>query len=418
MLIGRRPAVRHHYRGQKLAVWLDLIPKMNVADGSDPSAHLLSNSTNQSTFDDYHRLVPPFDNVFPSPPPMPPIAPTMSYNDDPSTPGFYATMGRKGGLGSRPGSRGSGSASLEDDTTADDAEDRVTDGLDDPVTTESASVALGTGEQVTSSVPLSITVAVGCSLLFLNILIFAAVYYQRERIRKLRQGQLEPEDPDDVKLSRKLERETKRNSVLGPETDSLMSAGAGGGGFIGGGAGAGGLRGGHEDSPGREMGGGGVGGAGGMGGHAGTLGRRSPPQNGKKSSSGTLSRGSADTIGYYNYTPVPTSASSPVHRTHAHPPPPSGVVGNSTHPHVHHPPPAMQMNTFGNSTGALGKGTRLGGGAGIMPRVGGSEAADTGLYKVINKTAPPPPIRDHSGGGGSGGGGGGGSGANNAITIV
>ena len=42
------------------------------------------------------------------------------------------------------------------------------------------------------SVPLSITVAVGCTLLFFNILIFAGVYYQRERIKKLKKADQDP----------------------------------------------------------------------------------------------------------------------------------------------------------------------------------------------------------------------------------
>ena len=369
-------------------MWLDLIPKMNVEDGSDPTSHLLTNSNNQTTFDDYHRLIHPFDNVFPSPPPMPPIAPTLSYpNDDP---------------------------------TADDADDGVTS-EDGVLTTAHAPVSgqtEGGGEHLTNS--LSITVAVGCTLLFLNILIFAAVYYQRVRIRKLREGRGEPEDPDEVKLSRKLEREANRNCVIGPETDSLMSEGTaagGAGGAVGAGGGASylgaGLRGGTEDSPSKELGGG-------AGSHAGTLGRRSPPQNCKKASGGTLSRSSADApaSGSYNYTAVPTHTTSPLHRPqvhhHHHP---SGMMGNSTsspphtaslpssypasHPHPH--PPPMPMNTFGNNVNSSGKGTRLGGGGGSR----GSEAADTGLYQVINKAAPPQG-RDCSGG----------SASNNAITIV
>src|SRR6218665_350947 len=34
-----------------------------------------------------------------------------------------------------------------------------------------------------SSVPLSVTIAVGCGLLFLNILVFAAIFYQRGKTR-------------------------------------------------------------------------------------------------------------------------------------------------------------------------------------------------------------------------------------------
>ena len=397
-------------------MWLDLIPKINVEDGSDPTSHLLTNSDNQTTFDDYHRLIRPFDNVFPSPPPMPPISPTMSYrNDGPSTPTFTMDKdngqpGERGGYRPlRPGVRegGGGGSSDDDDTaTVDEAEEGVTP-EDWVLTTAHAPVASkteGGGEHLTNS--LSITVAVGCTLLFLNILIFAAVYYQRVRIRKMREGRREPEDPDDVKLSRKLEREANRNCVMGPETDSLMSEGtATGGAAVGGGAsymGAG-LRGGTEDSPSRELGGGGgVGGGVGAGSHSGTLGRRSPPQNCKKASSGTLSRSSADTASSaaYNYTAVPTHTTSPLHRSqvhhHPHPPQPSGMANSTTSssppsgssslrsypaPAPAHAHPPMAMNTFGNNVHSLGKGTRLGGGLGGVG--GGGREREIGSILIL-----------------------------------
>lgn len=51
-------------------------------------------------------------------------------------------------------------------------------------TVVNSALELGSAENVTkNSVPLSITVAIGCTLLFFNILIFAGVYYQRERIK-------------------------------------------------------------------------------------------------------------------------------------------------------------------------------------------------------------------------------------------
>lgn len=401
VVAGHRPAIRHHYRGQKLAMWLDLIPKVNKQDGSDPSTHLLDHSNNQTTFDDYLRLIPPPINVFPIPPPMPPIAPTVStYN--PSTASSFPST-----------------STFQDDTTCDDVASEIE--ID---TTAPVPVPHITEEHFTSSVPLSVTVSVGCFLIFLNLLILAAVYYQRERIRKLRQ-QPDPDDMDDVKLNRKLERDATRNSSVRMETDSLASAGAGGvGDFLEG------TKGGHEDSPGR-----GFITAGGEGGsNSGTLGRRSPPQNGKKASSGALSRNSMDASLGYNYTAVPTQSTSPVHRTHVHTqgparalPPSVAVKPSAATVNVnpfHHPhtttPPSLPMNTFGNNVNPLNmKGTRIGSGVGGIgtPRGGGSEAADTGLYKVINKSAPPPQNRDSLGNANSGGVTSAPS-ANNAITIV
>ena len=103
-------------------------------------------------------------------------------------------------------------------------------------------MSLHGGRHLTSS--LSITVAVGCTLLFLNILIFAAIYYQRRRITKLRRrsgsssrgdgGDGEPDlDPDDVKLCRKLEREAGRDHAgARPETEALIAGGGVRGGVV------------------------------------------------------------------------------------------------------------------------------------------------------------------------------------------
>ena len=52
------------------------------------------------------------------------------------------------------------------------------------------------------SVPLSIIVAIGCSLLFINILILAAVCYQRKRIQSPRLGNLQSKDDQFAKLNK------------------------------------------------------------------------------------------------------------------------------------------------------------------------------------------------------------------------
>ncbi|XP_076453475.1 neuroligin-2-like [Babylonia areolata] len=383
MQMSRRPAVRHHYRGQKLALWLDLIPKINVADGSDPASHLLNHHDNRSTFDDFHRLLPSLGAAFPSPPPTPPLSPTLAYPPD-NAPTTSLWMGEDHNgappSGERYDPRSHGSVRRDDDEDDDGDDDTTSDDVagGDSVTSEGEAgstvpagrvggggetgrggeagvVGGGGGMGFTNS--LSITVAVGCTLLFLNLLIFAAVYYQRVRIRKLREegrggaggrgtgGQgagVDEEDQDEAKLSRKLEREARRTcGDLDPETDSLIS---------------------------------------------------------------------------YSYAPVPTHTTSPLHRPsyppHAYPPAPSCNSTSSLPPYP--PPPLLPLNTFSNNVGAASRGTRLGVGGGLggvaAMRGGpaGSEAADTGLYKVIHKSGGPPPPQNRDGG----------SSANNAITIV
>ncbi|XP_050389898.1 neuroligin-4, X-linked isoform X2 [Patella vulgata] len=274
---ARRPTVRHHYRGQKLALWLDLIPKIDKPDGSDPSQHLLHNSDNSSSFDDYSRLIPSFENIFPSPPAMPPIAPTPwsipkggQWSTESNFPEETSDNVRNRALVQPPeGStiiKGSNPFSLhnpEEQSTA----------VISPVDQSSDSSE--------SSVPLSITVAVGCSLLFLNILIFAGVFYQRERIRKMKRRQQREdreEDPDEVKLSRKIEKENRTAAGAAcVESVSLMSNPS------------------SNQSPVKD--------------------NHSPQINSKSAIPGKQ----LPSLGY-SYAVVPNQTSSPLHRSHGEPP--------------------------------------------------------------------------------------------------
>jgi hypothetical protein len=72
---------------------------------------------------------------------------------------------------------------------------------------------------------LSVTIAVGCSLLFLNILIFAGVYYQKDRMRKelkMRQLEMEKEkeqctgECEHLKCSTSPETDTNSSSMMTP----------------------------------------------------------------------------------------------------------------------------------------------------------------------------------------------------------
>lgn len=175
--VGKRPNIKHHYRGSELALWLDLMPKINSHSGAkaDESQHQLKNAKNLSTFDDSTRLISNFHRIFPSPPPTPPMTPIQ--NDDVYVTNYppYDRTGRN-----TPRS-----------TIRQTSDDEATEPGKDITTTDKGAVAGQVKQEslATSSVPLSITVAIGCSLLFINILIYAGVYYQRERIKKIKQGE-------------------------------------------------------------------------------------------------------------------------------------------------------------------------------------------------------------------------------------
>ncbi|XP_052104156.1 neuroligin-4, X-linked-like isoform X4 [Mytilus californianus] len=178
--LGKRPQIKHHYRGSELALWLNLIPQINKKQDpntgikSETSQHELLDWKNISTFDDPDGLVSKFTRLFPLPPPTPPVTRLLNDVHVTNHPGFDG-MDRN----------------YHRSTPRQTSQEEITDPPKEITTNENPAIA---GERTqesiaTSSVPLSITVAIGCSLLFINILIYAGVYYQRERIKKIKQGE-------------------------------------------------------------------------------------------------------------------------------------------------------------------------------------------------------------------------------------
>ncbi|OWF38774.1 Neuroligin-4, X-linked [Mizuhopecten yessoensis] len=209
LLIGKRPQRKHHYRGKELAVWLDLIPKIDTKDPGEKAnspIHNLINANNKSTFDDYNRLITQFHKLFPPSPPIPPITP---YNVQ----GDHTFNTEIDGNSKNNGQQSTQQPNHDNDVTEEGKDDASTQAP--PVVGPRQDISL-----VHSSVPLSITVAVGCSLLFLNILIFAGVYYQRERIKKLRRS--ESSNSEEMRVGRKLDKDGREQK--GPETTSLMTS--------------------------------------------------------------------------------------------------------------------------------------------------------------------------------------------------
>ena len=173
-----RPTIRHHYRGTKTALWLDLIPKLHQSDELEPKYHLLSNYDNSSTFESEGTKELDMDVIFP-PPPDPTLSPppkstTQSTTTPPPTTTTSTTLPPPTTRWQQP--------TWPPETYTPSVEQ----------TTHPPNMAAMSGKDNTLS--LSVTIAVGCSLLFLNILIFAGVYYQKDRMRsemKARQRELE-----------------------------------------------------------------------------------------------------------------------------------------------------------------------------------------------------------------------------------
>ncbi|XP_029381863.1 neuroligin-2a isoform X3 [Echeneis naucrates] len=135
--IGLKPRVRDNYRANKVAFWLELVP------------HLHS----------LHEV------LFPTTTRSPPGPRSGTYGPWPRTPGPHTTP-------------------QPDFTFTSDLE---SEGSERP------HQDLFPGDTRDYSTELSVTVAVGASLLFLNILAFAALYYKRDKRHEMRRHRLSPQ---------------------------------------------------------------------------------------------------------------------------------------------------------------------------------------------------------------------------------
>jgi neuroligin len=142
-----KPKLKNHYRAHRLSFWLNLVPDLHKPGGDDvPMSH--------------HNLVD-------DDPPMPKL-PSLN-------PKKLSTTENPGDAGrTSPGSNNSALATVG----TPDSTERVEElgGL----STTTHPVEDGFAAYSTA---LSVTIAIGCSLLILNVLIFAGVYYQRDKTR-------------------------------------------------------------------------------------------------------------------------------------------------------------------------------------------------------------------------------------------
>lgn len=154
-----------------MALWLDLVPKINKPtdsnDGSDKAQHMLDNANNQTLFDDPEGLISrnKFHRIFPLPTSYPssqrPLNDVHIFSPDVTDDDIVSTH--------QPTMVG------------------LTDHFPEVTLKDSAELDESNLTEHSTSVPFSITVSIGCFLLFINIIIYAGIFCQRERIRKLKQ---------------------------------------------------------------------------------------------------------------------------------------------------------------------------------------------------------------------------------------
>ncbi|XP_043469223.1 neuroligin-4, X-linked [Leptopilina heterotoma] len=150
--IGMKPRVKNHYRAHQLSVWLRLIPELHRAGMEDvePRHNLFKGYSDQNMYDGLVRPDPlhRLDDEFSK----------RNLTTDVSTTIDLSITTCVG---------------LIQSTKLQNINNSTTDTL----------ASLDAAGYAAYSTALSVTIAIGCSLLILNVLIFAGVYYQRDKTR-------------------------------------------------------------------------------------------------------------------------------------------------------------------------------------------------------------------------------------------
>uniref|UniRef100_A0A1I8MBC6 Carboxylesterase type B domain-containing protein n=1 Tax=Musca domestica TaxID=7370 RepID=A0A1I8MBC6_MUSDO len=212
MELGTKAEIQSHYRGHKLSMWLNLIPQLHRhANMNDQSMrhHQFQDDLNNMNL--YEGIVRPQIQTKPA--------------DDDET--LLLPRGRP-----TPTPAPSPTSTLEANTTQKPIGATTECGVDGamfvaemtavPPTDNRSFVESLEKEMATASTGLIATVAVGCFLLILNVLIFAGIYHQREKRARDAKTKEELQDHDNSKNSSIL-----KLNALGSETGSYTGSGAG-----------------------------------------------------------------------------------------------------------------------------------------------------------------------------------------------
>ncbi|KAL4706109.1 hypothetical protein ACJJTC_017889 [Scirpophaga incertulas] len=152
--IGMKPRLKNHYRAHQLSVWLRLVPELHRAGMEDVAArhNLFRNYNEQDLYEGIVRPDPLARN-----PDSDPMRHTDNHSDTALT--------------------------TVDTILATCATVLPGRDLQTVNATDNTLAHLEAAGYAAYSTALSVTIAIGCSLLILNVLIFAGVYYQRDKSR-------------------------------------------------------------------------------------------------------------------------------------------------------------------------------------------------------------------------------------------
>ncbi|XP_025266544.1 neuroligin-1 [Camponotus floridanus] len=149
LTIALKPKMKSHYRGHKMAVWLNLIPQLHRPGDDDVSMR-------------HHHFRERGDHYYAGP-----------VRDE-----WYTPLPLTGTT------RTSASSTTACSTSTGDDIEMITSILDDSEDDAELLQRLASRHYYSTTTALAITVGVGCILLVLNMLIFAGIYYQRDRDKK------------------------------------------------------------------------------------------------------------------------------------------------------------------------------------------------------------------------------------------
>ncbi|KAF5289026.1 hypothetical protein FQA39_LY03905 [Lamprigera yunnana] len=167
---GNRPEMRNHYRGHKMSLWLNLIPQLHRPNEGDDSSmrhhhfqeegdQYYDGSVREQTLQKpqlIHIIAPPPSPV--SPRTMPTITSTTQMPPKSDT-------------------------ALQATTTECPPNHTTATPLSKYSNNNNLLKKLATTHYQSYTTALTVTIAVGCFLLLLNILIFAGIYHQRDRTK-------------------------------------------------------------------------------------------------------------------------------------------------------------------------------------------------------------------------------------------
>ncbi|PSN57489.1 hypothetical protein C0J52_08031 [Blattella germanica] len=186
-MLDTKPKVKTHYRAHRLSFWLNLVPDLHRPGGDDVplSHHMLEDDNDHAigpggggvTFDG--RVRPPGLSEGPSVSKKPPSESTST-----------SSSAAQGKVEAAPAANASGNIAVTSQSLLpSDSERNNADDASSAAAAASASPPQQPEDGFAAySTALSVTIAIGCSLLILNVLIFAGVYYQRDKTRLHQEG--------------------------------------------------------------------------------------------------------------------------------------------------------------------------------------------------------------------------------------